>query len=218
MRPSIARLFLLSAIWLAAASAQTPGQPPNGNLEFRILPEAVVRGMPQAFSFLLVNRTDHDVRVPVPAFKCSTAFVGSISLNVRFTPKVPSSGPSSGSGCAGDRMDWPPITERIMEWQVVPSGYALILKVDPKNIVWKIASSVDISSRNAAQEHAVQPGMRSYWYDDSQPGSYEFWATYSPPSISRSDQTKLEELGIDFPRAAGGASQSTDHVTFVRDQ
>jgi hypothetical protein len=217
MRFSTARRFALSAIYLAVASAQTPGPPLNGNLEFRILPEAVAQGMPQAFSFLLENRTDHDVRIPAPTFKCGDAFNGSISLNVRFTPKVPGSAPSGGSGCVGDRMNWPSITERILEWQVVPAGYALVLKIDPKNIVWKIASSVDISSSNAAPEHTIQPGLRSYWYDDSQPGIYEFWATYSPPSISRSDQTKLQELGIDFPCVVRGASQSTDHVAFVKD-
>lgn len=99
----------------------------------------------------------------------------------------------------------------------MPAGYALVLKIDPKNIVWKIASSADISSSNSAPERTVQTGLRSYWYDESQPGIYEFWATYFPPSISRSDQTKLQELGIDFPRVVGGASQSTDHVAFVKD-
>ncbi len=210
--------FALLAICFALASAQTPGLPQNGNLEFRILPEAVLEGMPQSFSFLLRNKTDHEVRIPVPAFKCGDTFNGSIELNLRFTPKVPGSGSSVGSGCAGDRINWPPITQRITEWQVLPAGYALVLKIDPKVIVWKIAPSVDTPGLNSAPEHTVQRGLRSYWYDDKQPGIYEFWATYSLPFISDSDQTKLQQLGIDFPRGAGGAFLSTAHVALIKDK
>ena len=215
MGVSTARQLVFSAIVMAVASAQTSRLPANGNLEFRILPEAVSKGMPQTFSFLLLNTTDHAVRIPVPAFKCGNTFNGSIQLNLRFTPKVPGSSSFSGSGCAGDRMNWPPIMERITEWQTVPAGYALVLKIDPKKIVWKVVSMVDGSYLNSAPEHIVQSGLQSYWYDDSQPGLYEFWATYSLPFISRSDQTKLQQLGIDFPRAAA-ASESTGLVAFVK--
>lgn len=216
MSARTARRFGLMAICFALANAQKPVLPQNSNLEFRMLPEAMLEGLPQSFRFLLRNRTDHEIRVPVPAFKCGDPFNGAIELNLRFTPKVRGSVSSVSSGCAGDRINWPPITQRIMEWQVLPAGYALILKVDPKGIVWKIAPSVDAPGFDSAPEHTVQRGLRSYRYDDKQPGVYEFWATYSFPFLSDSDQTKLQQFGIDFPRAVGGALLSTSHVAFIK--
>jgi hypothetical protein len=218
MRLRAAWRFIALAIYIALASAQTPGLPRNGNLEFRLLPEAVLKGMPHSFIFLLRNKTDHDVRIPVPTYKCGDTFNGSIELNLRFTPKVPGSGSSVGSGCAGDRVNWPPITQRILKWQVLPAGHALVLKIDPKDIKWKIAPSVENPGLTSAPEHTVQQGLRRSWHNDKQPGIYEFWATYSLPFISDTDQNKLEQLGIDFPRGAGGAFLSSAHVTFRKDE
>jgi hypothetical protein len=168
-----------SVLALATASftvtgAQTPTQPRQqriGNLELRLQPERVERGVPRAFSFLLVNKTDHDVRVPIPTVDCEDSFDGDIELRLRFTPLKP--GPlDEGRGCAHDREDWPPVMNRIKEWKIVHAGDALVLQAD--------------------REHL--------FYDDSKPGTYEFWAVYSPPSIDPADQQKLQRSGIDFPQ------------------
>jgi hypothetical protein len=42
------------------------------------------------------------------------------------------------------------------------------------------------------------------------PGTYEFWAEYTPPSFSASDREALDAAGIDYPRIKA----SSAHVTF----
>lgn len=159
----------LLATALLTTGAQTRAQQRIGHLEFRLQPERVERGVPQAFSFLLVNETDHDVRLPIPTVQCEDSFDGHIEIRLRFTPLNPRS-PDEGRGCAHDREDWPPIMDRIKEWKTVHAGDALVLRAD--------------------REHL--------FYDDSQPGTYEFWAVYSPPSIDAADQRKLQDSGVDF--------------------
>jgi hypothetical protein len=162
--------FAFATALLTVTGAQTPAQQRTGNLELRLQPERVERGVPQAFSFLLVNKTHHDVRVPMPAVDCEDSFDGDVELRRRFTPFKPGS-PDEGRGCASDTEDWPPIMDRIKEWKTVHAGDALILAAD--------------------REHL--------FYDDSRPGRYEFWALYSPPAIDPADQRKLQDSGIDVP-------------------
>jgi hypothetical protein len=163
-------VLALATASLAVTGAQSPAQQRIGNLELRLQPEQVERGVPRAFGFLLVNKTDHDVRVPIPRVDCEDSFDGHIELRLRFTPLEP--GPlDEGRGCAHDREDWPPVMDRIKEWKIVRAGDALIIRAD--------------------REHL--------FYDGSKPGTYEFWAVYSPPSIDPADQQKLHQSGIDFP-------------------
>jgi hypothetical protein len=200
--------FALATALLAVA--QGPDRQPTGNLELSLHAEAILQGVPQAFQFLLVNNTGHSVRVPVPSFNCEDAYGGSISLRLHFTPLVP--GPSTAFNCSGDGPFGVPITVRIKEWQIVAPGYALSLKVDRKHIAWAVVHR-DGPLPNA-EEHAVQPGMTPYLYDGSNPGTYEFWAIYTPPFVNTSDQKVLQEIGVDYPRA----KLTTVHVSFVRTQ
>jgi hypothetical protein len=98
-------VLALGALLLTVTGAQTPPQR-MGNLEFHLQPERVERGVPQRFTFLLVNKTNHDVRVPIPTVECEDSFNGHIELRLRFTPLKPGS-PDEGRGCADDREDWP---------------------------------------------------------------------------------------------------------------
>lgn len=177
--------FALATVFVVFMGAQMTGQQKTGNLDFRLRPEAVEGGVPQAFSFLLVNTTDHDVRVPMPTVECEDSFSGAIYFRVNFKPLKPEP-PGEGRGCAFDNELWPPILDRIKEWKLLHSGEALTL--------------------NADQEHLS--------YDGSKPGTYEFWAVYAPPNIDPSDQKKLRESGIDFPRER----LVTQHLTFSRAQ
>ena len=174
-----------AAAVLTVAGAQTPSQQRIGNLELHLRPERVERGVPQAFSFLLVNTTDHDVRVPMPTVQCEDSFDGDIELRLLFTPLIPGV-PDEGRGCAQDQENWPPIMDRIREWTIVRSGDALIVSAD--------------------REHL--------FYGDSQSGTYEFWAVYSPPSIDSVDQRKLQESGIDFPQG----KLRTRRVSFLKEK
>lgn len=108
----------LATTLLAVASAQAPGAQQSGNLELRLHPDAVERRVPQGFTFLLVNRTDHDVWVPMPAVGCSDGFNGTISLRLVFTPLKPGQ-LGVGGRCACDTFDWPPIMDRIKSWRIL---------------------------------------------------------------------------------------------------
>src|SRR5262249_46209026 len=123
-----------------------------------------------AFAFLLVNRSNHEVRVPTPAVQCEDSFDGSIELRLDFKPLAPGQS-GEGGGCAGDTMAWPPILERVKSWKVLRPGESVRLRA----------------------EHA------HLFYDADKPGIYEFWATYRPPSIHRADQETLRAARIDFP-------------------
>src|SRR5689334_22552821 len=81
-------------------NAQAPTTSP---LELRLEPEESGGGVPASFTFLLVNRSSHEVRVPTPAIQCEDSFDGSVELQLDFKPLV--AGPSGeGHGCAGDTM------------------------------------------------------------------------------------------------------------------
>jgi hypothetical protein len=68
-------------------------------------------------------------------------------------------------------MDWPAILERVKEWKLLHSGDRLHLTVDRARL----------------------------FYESDRPGTYEFWAAYSPPWVNRSDRAILSQAGIDFP-------------------
>ncbi len=161
----------LATTLIAGTSPQAPGAQQSGNMELRLQADAVERRVPQGFTFLLVNRTDHDVRVPMPTVGCNDSFNGEINLKLVFTPLKPGQ-LGVGGGCACDTFDWPPIMDRIKSWRILRAAETISLK----------------ATRN--QLH----------YDGQQPGKYEFWGTYSPPYIDPSSQKTLQEAGVDFPR------------------
>src|ERR1700749_2864272 len=76
-------VFVISSLNFGAA--QAPSAKSTGNLELRLQPEDLVHGLPQTFTFLLVNVSDHDVRVPVaPIVDCRSELYGEIELRWRF--------------------------------------------------------------------------------------------------------------------------------------
>jgi hypothetical protein len=166
-------------VLLNAVSARTS----SGDLEFRIHPEDIVGGIPQAFTFVFVNHSHHDVRIPGPAIQGEDSLGGHIELQLRFTPLKPGP-PGEGRGCAGDTFNPPSLMDRIKTWNVVHAGETLTFRADRQHL----------------------------FYDDAQPGTYDFWASYYPPSVSRSDQNKLHDTGIDF----ANERLATGHVAFVK--
>ena len=108
-------LALGSATW---AYAQATGTQPavkdkSDNLELRLEPKDIQKGMPQGFTFALVNISDHDVLIPAtPVVNCHSQYSGSIWLVHTFTPLTP--GPlGSGGGCAASKYNWPPLMDRV---------------------------------------------------------------------------------------------------------
>jgi hypothetical protein len=165
-----------------ATNAQIVGNDHSAVLELRIQPKDIRMGVPQAFAFQLVNVGNHDVRVPTPSVYCS-GLDGTLSLRLHFVPLVPG-GPGSGGGCGGTPMDRPPILNRAKEWRLLHPGESLTVEAD----------------KNRLQ------------FEDREPGTYEFWATYQPPQLSASDQAELRQAGIDFPQA----KLTSMHIVFIK--
>jgi hypothetical protein len=158
--------FLLSLSLLAA-------QQQSQHLELQFRSEALQDGLPPGFTILLVNKSDHDIRVPKPIVDCAAIDGGVIGMSFRFTPKRPWK-PRNGYGCAADQFNPPPILERVHGWQVLRPGESLRVTDSP------------------AQMHC----------ECKAPGKYEFWAGYDPPHLPAEDEAKLDEADIDFPRSA----------------
>jgi len=120
-------LALGSATW---AYAQATGTQPavkdkSDNLELSLEPKDIQGGVPQTFTFVLVNTSDHDVRIPAtPVVNCHSQYSGSIWLVHTFTPLTPGS-PGPGGGCAASKYNWPPLMDRVKEWKVLRAGESL---------------------------------------------------------------------------------------------
>jgi hypothetical protein len=160
---------VIASVGLGAA--QAPSAKPTSNLELRLHAKAMQHGVPQAFTFLLVNRSDHNVRVPMPSVGCENAFAGALQLRLHFVPLKPVAPSGLGHGCACDTGNWPPILERVAAWQVLHAGESLSLGA----------------------------GKSQLYYETDLSGSYEFWVEYAPPVITADDQQTLQQAGIDVP-------------------
>lgn len=165
--------FALPVGVIVAALAQTPTEQNTPNLELRISLDEVVESLPQVFTFLLVNISDHDLRVHPPPIQCS-APDGFITISIR-TPKPP----TIGVGCAGDRANAPPILEIVATWTLLRPTEAITIRVDPKSSPYRELFA---------------------HYDFTEPGDYQISATYIPPYIKPADREILRNAGIDVPR------------------
>jgi hypothetical protein len=150
--------------WIAAgvlsfgtilASAQEAGVPQLG-LQLILQSDTLSNGLPRGFTVLLLNRSDHDMRVPTPAVNCQGAYTGVMAMSFHFKPLKPTRSNGLGYGCASDKYNWPPVLERVQEWTVLHPGMSLSVRDTP------------------GQMHC----------ECNVPGEYEFWAGYLPPNIS----------------------------------
>jgi len=163
----------LSISAVTAAFTQDNPETKRDNLELRLEAEEIQGGIPQAFVFLLVNKSDHDIRVPTPAVECEDpVYDGSFWLKVNFRPSRTDEN-GSGHGCANDRTDKRSILDRVKTWKNLRPGESIVLKVARKR----------------------------FHYDFKEPGTYEFSASYFPPAMTPSDRKVLSQTGIDFPHS-----------------
>ena len=155
------------------------------NLELRLQPGKLVNGVPESFTFVFVNISNHDVRMPQPSL-CADGVFGWLYLGLELKPTTTEVG---GFGCGGG---------------IGGSGHVIAMRDQAKN--WKIlkpGESLKVSF----------PGIKLFSTKPQQvPGTYDFWATYTPPIIPAYDQQILTEEGIDFPRS----HLVSPHLTFVR--
>lgn len=140
-------------------------------VELRILPGQLDRGLPKSFTFVFVNKSRHQMRIPRPT-QCIGGN-GTVILRSKFKPLntfgVPSGG---GGGCGGGLTGRMQVLEWAKSWQSLNPGATL---------------SVSYSRRDLFN-----------FQEDA--GHYEFWGEYMPPKLTIEDASVLERAGIRFPR------------------
>jgi hypothetical protein len=153
-----------------AAIAQTSG---SSALQLKLEPGLMVRGVPAAFTYSIVNASSHDIRLPKPVVNCGDVFFGEVWIHVKFTPVGRTVVPSLERGCTNDYMGHTPALKRAESWMVLHPGESVSQAVSQQQL----------------------------HYDANKPGSYETWAEYRPPYLSLQEQQKLNKAGIVFPAA-----------------
>jgi hypothetical protein len=172
MRSKLNCLGLALAIsFTFSGVAQTAHSIKQGDLELRLQPEDVRMNVPKAFTFLIVNRSDHEVRLPMPAIERGDAPHGTIWLRLNFVPSRPGTTPSQLLGGGVNDYTYQPILDRVRTWKVLRPGESLSLGT--------------INDRVIAGEA----------------GTYDYWAYYYPPGMPKADEEVLQKAGIDFPKA-----------------
>jgi hypothetical protein len=167
------------------------------NLKLVLQPEDLRDGAPQAFTFVLLNITDHNLLVPAhPSVNCGDNYDGSFWLEIHFTPwpftTLSPGPPGMGWGCGVSNAHWPPALDRVKEWKTIGPG-----------------ESFRITAPN------------DKLHLDGKFGTYELWARYVPPYVSPGDESILRHAGIDFPIAANRrvdlpqGQMTSDHIMFV---
>jgi hypothetical protein len=150
---------------IAAGSVTKP------KVELRILPSQLDRGLPKSFTFVFVNRSSHQLRMPRPT-KCIGGN-GTVLLRSQFKPLNTRGVPSGGAGgCGGG------LTEKIQVFEWAKSWQSL----------------------NPGESLSVSYSRRDLFNFQEDAGDYEFWGEYVPPKLTIEEISLLERAGINFPR------------------
>ena len=153
-------------------SAQSTGRKKPSNVELRLRADELIAGVPETFTFIFENVSDHDVRLPAMTYCAPGQYVARIRLNLQFLPLHPPVA-GGGGGCGGGAWPSPKLLEQVKAWKLLRPGESL----------------------------AVTFGRKQLFAIQEAPGKYDFWAEYEPPQLSAEEQVMLEKAGIDFPRA-----------------
>ncbi len=105
--------------------AQTSATTRRIILELRLESELNQDKTPQTLTVLIVNKGDHDVRLPVPSIACDDIPYGTVALHFRFKPIMKSTNLLEG-GCIND-YGYTPILDRLKGWKVLGPGESLSL-------------------------------------------------------------------------------------------
>lgn len=140
-------------------------------VELRFRPGQLDRGLPKSFTFVFMNRSGHQLRMPRPT-QCSDGN-GTVTLRSKFKPLntrgVPSGG---GGGCGSGVTGKIQILKWAKSWPSLDPGASLSVSYSKQELF-------------NFQEDA---------------GDYEFWGEYVPPRLTTEEISVLERAGIDFPR------------------
>ena len=173
--PTFVRLGLMAVILSLATCRPTLAQAIQSRLDLQLVPSRMVAGVPDSITFALINRSNRDIRLPLPTPPYVSSYRGSIVLYFKFVPAVGSiSSPCSVTAGFGDTYHWPAILDRIKDWTMLKPGESLRI------------------SEERASTVACEQSM----------GSYTFWAGYDPPSLSNEDREVLRAHDINVPMQA----------------
>ncbi len=161
----VAVLALLSSFFARAALSQSTATP-SAELSLQAVPGPLSNGIPQRFTFLLKNESNHPIVLPRPILDCGGSYTGEIWLRYHFTPRDPASR-GVGFGCAADKYQWPSILDRVKEWKALQAGELLTVEGD-------------------AQTLHLQ---------ELQAGDYDLWVEYIPPFVPDDDLRTLTRFG-----------------------
>ena len=114
---AVSAVLLLSLI-LQAQSSGTP----QSNLELHLAAHQLINGVPDTFSFVFVNVSDHEVRVP-PMSPCM-GDSGTLILKLEFSPSETAKN-GKGGGCGGGASEMPGILEQAKSWRRLQPGESL---------------------------------------------------------------------------------------------
>ncbi|MGC2164170.1 MAG: hypothetical protein WA634_19905 [Silvibacterium sp.] len=169
-------LLAFTAVLPAAAIAQAASPVPHANtqsqpLQLVMQPKDMQAELPASFTILLVNRSDHEVRLPPPAAACQCLTNGSVQFIVHFTPAPGTKPTALGKSCIADAV----------------LLYSDILRESDTWTVLRPAESLHITVKRS--DFSLEEGS----------GTYSFQAVYTPPSLSPEDKNTLRMAGIDVP-------------------
>src|SRR5437870_2861154 len=125
---SIARVLTLWVVLSGMLSARGSDdmQPLHGfvpKLELRIIASQFDRGLPRNFTFVFVNRSRHQLRMPRPT-QCMGGN-GTVTLRSQFKPLNTLGVPSGGAGGCGSGSAKMQVLEWARSWQRLEQGESL---------------------------------------------------------------------------------------------
>ncbi len=114
--------FILTAMfaWPMFAMAQAKSTQPKPNLELRLQPGQLINGIPESFTFVFVNISSDEIRMPLPS-KCIGSDNGTLLLSIEFTAPGTS---GFGGGCGGG-INGPKIPEKFKNWEILEPNKSL---------------------------------------------------------------------------------------------
>ena len=157
-------LLVLSAL---GVSAHECAKKPS-DIELRITPGELVKGVPRTISFVFLNITDHEERIP-PVSPCIGQYSGTIKLRLDFSAVTPQT-TGKGAGCGAGGSHPPGILEQAKSWR----------RLKPNE-------SFTVSYERA-----------ELFVFEEAPGAYELWGEYQPPQLTTEEIAVLEHAGIAF--------------------
>jgi hypothetical protein len=170
-KPHASKVFVVSLLLVLCSltvSADDCAEK-RSDVELRITPGEPIKGVPASISFVFLNITDHEVRIP-PVSPCIGRYSGTIRLRLEFSSATPPT-TGKGGGCGGGPSHQPDILEQAKSWR----------KLKPDE-------SLTVSYKRA-----------ELFVFEEAPGSYELWGEYFPPKLTAQELAILEHAGISFP-------------------